>query len=154
MFPSLNEYLQEWNELTIRTFDAIKLILVEDLKIFENPFLAKSHNLSEDIPGLQKELINLHYDKFHRQLYSTASLEEFWTSVKKDKTIITAKAMTILLPFTTTYLCEQGFSVLTVIKTKVRKRLDPGHDMHIALSKIEPCIEDIMKEKLQFHQSH
>jgi len=26
--------------------------------------------------------------------------------------------------------------------------------LRIALSKTEPCIEDIMKEKFQFHQSH
>jgi len=53
--------------------------------------------------------------------------------------------MTFLLPFATTYLCEQGFWALTVIKTKARNRLDPGNDVRIALSKIEPCIEDIMK---------
>jgi len=41
-----------------------------------------------------------------------------------------------------------------VIKTKARNRLDPGNDVRIALSKIEPCIEDIMKGKFQFHQSH
>jgi len=41
-----------------------------------------------------------------------------------------------------------------VIKTKVCNRLDPDDDMHFALSKIVPCIEDIMKEEFQFHQSH
>jgi len=62
--------------------------------------------------------------------------------------------MTFLLPFAITYLCEQGFWALMVIKTKARNRLDPGNDVRIALSKIEPCIEDIMKGKFQFHQSH
>jgi len=58
------------------------------------------------------------------------------------------------LIFAITYLCEQGFSALTVVKTKARNHLDPGDDLRIALSKTEPCIEDIMKEKFQFHQSH
>ena len=62
--------------------------------------------------------------------------------------------MTFLLPFATAFLCKQGFSALTVIKTKACNRLDPGGDMRIALTKLEPSIEDIMKEKFQFYQSH
>jgi len=45
-----------------------------------------------------------------------------------------------LLPFTTAHPCEQGFLELMVIKTKAPNPLDPGHDLHIALSKIEPCV--------------
>ena len=112
-----------------------------------NPFLAKVDNLSEDVAGLQEELIDLHRDQFHRQLLSTASLGKFWTSVKKEKPIIGYKAMTFLLPFLITYLCEQGFSALTVVKTKAHNRLSPGNDLRVALSKIEPCTEEIMKGK-------
>jgi len=43
---------------------------------------------------------------------------------------------------------------LTVIKTKAHNSLNPGDNVRIALSKIEPCIEDIMKRKFQFHQSY
>ena len=100
-----------------------------------NPFLAKVDNLSDDA-GLQEELIDLHHDQFHRQLLSTASLGEFWTSVKKEKPIISNEAMTFLLPFSTKYLCEQGFSALTVVKTKARNRLSPCNDLRVALSKI------------------
>ena len=172
-FPSMNEYLEEWNQIAISRLDIIKPILMEHLEnlITEfdryipdrneasqwwvtNPFLAKVDNLSEDVAELQEELIDLHHDQFHRQLFSTASLGEFWTLVKKEKPIIGNEATTFLLPFATTYLCEQGFSALTVVKTKARNRLDPGDDLRIALSKTEPCIEDIMKEKFQFHQSH
>ena len=62
--------------------------------------------------------------------------------------------MTFLLPFFTTYLCEQGFSALMGIKTKARNRLSPGNDLHVALSKIKPCIEEIVKGKYQFYKSH
>ena len=61
--------------------------------------------------------------------------------------------MTFLLWFATTFLHKQGFSALTVIKTKARNRLHPVDDMRCALSKMELCIEGIMKEKLQFHES-
>ena len=172
-FPSMNEYLEEWNQIAISRYDVIKPSLMEHLKNLitefdrcipdrnlasqlwvRNPFLAKVDNLSEDVAGLQEELIDLHHDQFHRRLLSTASRGEFWTSVKKEKPMIGNEAMTFLLPFATTYLCEQGFSALTVIKTKARNRLDPGDDVRIALSKIEPCIENIMKGKCLFHQSY
>ena len=119
-----------------------------------NPFLAKVDNLSENVAGLQEELFDLHHGQFHRKLLSTGSLGEFWTSVKKDKPIIGNEAMTFLLPFSTTYLCEQEFSALTVAKTKARNRLSPGNDLRVALSKIEPCVEEIMKGRYQFHQLH
>ena len=112
-----------------------------------NSFLFKVDNLSKDVVGLQEELIGLHHDQFHRQLLSTASLGEFWISVKKEKPIIADEAMTFLFPFSTTYLSKQGFSALTDVKTKARNRLSPDTDLRVARSKIEPCIEDIMKGK-------
>ena len=60
---------------------------------------------------------------------------------------LTNEAMTFLLPFSTTYLCEQGFSALTLVKTKARNRLSPGSDLRVALSKIDPWIEEIVKGK-------
>ena len=59
--------------------------------------------------------------------------------------------MTFLHPFSATYLCKQGFSALTVVQTKASDRLSPGNDLPIVLSKIEPCLEVIMKGKYHFH---
>ena len=164
---------EEWNQTDSSRFDVIKPILVEhfenlitefdryllDINLkaqlwVRNPFLAKVDNLLEDGAGLQEELIDLHHDQFQQQLFSTASLGKFWTSVKKEKPMIGYTAMTFLLPFSITYLHEHGFSGLAVIKTMVRNRVGFGYDLHIALSKIEPFIEEIMQGKYQFHQSH
>ena len=101
-FPSMNEYLEEWNQTDSSRFDVIKRILVEHLENLitefdrylpdinleahlwvRNPFLAKADKLSEDVAGLQEELIDLHHDQFHRQLLSTASLGEFWPQLKR-----------------------------------------------------------------------
>ena len=73
-----------------------------------------------------------------------------WSKKKR----IGNEVMTFMLPFATTYLCEQGFLALTVINIKARNRLDPVHNMRITLNKIEPYIEVIMKKKLQFRQSY
>ena len=93
-FPSLNEYLKEWNQTDRSRFDVIKpILIVEHLKnlftefdrylsdinleaqlCVKNSSLAKVYNLSEDVAELQEELIDLHHDQCHRQLLLTASL--------------------------------------------------------------------------------
>uniref|UniRef100_A0A8C4QEF0 DUF4371 domain-containing protein n=1 Tax=Eptatretus burgeri TaxID=7764 RepID=A0A8C4QEF0_EPTBU len=125
-----------------------------------NDVFASVNELNTSMQGRDQNIIMLsdklsqHRDEFHLQLYAKASLGEFWTAVKKEKPIIASEVMNVLLPFATTYLCEQGFSALTVIKTKACNRLDPGQDMRIALSKMELRIEDIMQTKQQLHLTH
>ena len=53
-------------ENLIRAFDCYvpNLNLEAQLGV-RNPFLAKVDNLSEDVAGLQEELIDLHRDQFH-----------------------------------------------------------------------------------------
>ena len=79
-FPSMNEYLEEWNQTDSSRFDVIKPILVKHLEHLitefhrylpdihleaqqwvRNPFLSKVDNLSEDVAGLQEELIDLRH---------------------------------------------------------------------------------------------
>ncbi|XP_076056357.1 protein FAM200A-like [Oratosquilla oratoria] len=119
-----------------------------------NPFEARVGDVSEDIQGLQEELLELKNEAIFRQLHGEVTLGIFWTQVKQEKRVIGAEAMKVLLPFSTTYLCEQGFSALTAIKTKTRNKLEPVHDLRLALSKVEPQLEKIMQDRLQFHRSH
>ncbi len=62
-------------------------------------------------------------------------------------------SVSLLLPFTTTYMCETGFSVLTKMKTKERNKLNASPDMRVALSSYEPAWDQIMQNK-QAHPSH
>ena len=64
------------------------------------------------------------------------------------------KAVNILLPLSTTYLCETGFSKLNNIKSEKRERLlIVEEDMRVTLSKIRPDIVKICTS-LQVYQSH
>jgi hypothetical protein len=63
-------------------------------------------------------------------------------------------ALRHLVVFSTTYLCEEGFSNLLLIKNKQRNRLDATNDMRIALSStISPRISQLV-DKMQAQKSH
>jgi hypothetical protein len=51
------------------------------------------------------------------------SPDVFWISIRKEYPVISAKAVNILLQFSTSYLYEQAFSCLTNIKSKERNCL-------------------------------
>ncbi len=103
-FPSLSEYLERFEEFD---FNTIKSILVEHLQSliseFEryipdedlssqhwvrNPFEADVEELSENIQGLQENLIELKNEEMWRRLHGRVSLGVFWTQVKQEKPII------------------------------------------------------------------
>ena len=58
-----------------------------------------------------------------------------------------------LLPFSSTYLCESGFSTMLNIKSKNRNRLDLEVDMRCSLSMTRPRIRNLVTLK-QLHPSH
>ncbi|XP_060864312.1 protein FAM200B-like [Metopolophium dirhodum] len=64
------------------------------------------------------EKLNLWKLKIIKLKFKKITLNKFWIYVSKEYPEISIKALTILLPFSTSYLCEQGFSALTNIKNK------------------------------------
>jgi hypothetical protein len=55
--------------------------------------------------------------------------------VREEYPIVAERAIKILLPFSTPYMCELGFSTLTAIKTAKRGRLrSVDTEMRVALS--------------------
>ncbi|XP_045109696.1 SCAN domain-containing protein 3-like [Portunus trituberculatus] len=171
-FPSLNILLENENYSLSQVQDTIvqhmsKLVTEFDHYIPENaqkyswirnPFNIEAEDLPEEISNinnLQEQLIEiqsdeaLHYD-FKRQ---HESLSSFWIKVYKEKTILGGEAMKALLPFATTYLCEAGFSALTVTKTKYRNRLQPEDDLRCSLTSKSPRFEELVNT-LQCQGSH
>jgi len=58
-----------------------------------------------------------------------------------------SEAITILLPFATTYLFGTGFSVYTDTNVKYKNRLSVEPDLRIQLSKIEQDIAKLSKHE-------
>ena len=110
--------------------------------------------VGEDIPGFQEELIELQENQVQKQRFENLPCSEFWAQLK-DKPVMSREAEKAIIPFPTTYLCEQGFSALVAIKTKSRNRLDPQHDLRCSLTiNIKPNLEKLVRNMKEHHGTH
>jgi len=96
-------------------------------------------------------LIDLTSDSAIKKKFATKkSLSDFWCQLKDEFKVLSDKAKIILLPFSTTYLCESGFSTYVSTKRKYRSRLNAEPEIRLKLSQIQPDIATLYKSK----QSH
>jgi hypothetical protein len=102
-FPSLSSEMYDW---------------------VRNPFVEFSPN-SQNLLSLQEEeqLTELQCDRTLMIKFSEVSPDVFCIAIRKVYPVISAKAVNMLLQFSTSYLCERAFSCLTNIKSKERNRL-------------------------------
>ena len=63
------------------------------------------------------------------------------------------KALSTLIPFATTYLCESEFSNLLSIKTKPKNRLNAQANIRIAISNTIPRFKNVLCNKYK-QKSH
>jgi len=82
--------------------------------------------------------------KNNEKKMSKVTLAHCWLSVETEFPHLAKKAVKVLIAFTSTYLCEWGFSALTLIKSKCQSRLQPEYDLRLFL-----CAS-----KTQTHCSH
>ena len=118
-------------------------VSTENYKWVRNPFLPLDTqcilNLKEE-----EELIGIRNDGNIKLLHREMPLDEFWIKIQNEYPNIGEKALAILLQFSTTYLCETAFSILTNLKTRKRERLlVVEKEMRVALSNVRPNIERI-----------
>ena len=135
-----------------------------------NPFTFDLNSM-DDENGQKDSLIDLKSKAMLQQAFYSQNLDEFWCSqlgicatassyVKSYFNFIiffliesypdlAKRALSFIIPFATTYLCEAGFSALVNVKTKQRNRLCASHDMRIALSNITPRLSQIIDGKQQ-----
>ena len=85
------------------------------LDFVQNPFTFSVEKASDEC---QDEFLDLVNDLSAKQVYHEKLLTELWIEMKNSYSKITEKALHILIPFVSTYLCEAGFSTLLQIKTK------------------------------------
>jgi len=97
-----------------------------DIKKFDwvrNPFLIRNTSVFDLTLNEEEELILLSNNRDLILKHSKESINSFWINIRCDYSMIAKKALNILLQFSTSYLCEYGFSALTNIKSKKRSKL-------------------------------
>jgi len=118
----------------------------------KNPFVIREK--PQSLSGQEYEkLIDMTSDSLLKLKFENQPVAEFWCSLKQEYPELTKKAILVLLPFVSTYLCETGFSSYIFTKNKYRNRLNAEPDIRLQLSSIKPNIKEICKNKIH-HLSH
>jgi hypothetical protein len=170
MFQYTKEFIDE-NELSL---SIIKDIIVGHLSALETQFkqyFCNEFNISnyewilqpfnincETLQHLeikaQKEFAEMSTDSTLKLTFSKQTVDNFWLSIKNEYPLLSSKAIDVILPFATTYLCESAFSTLLYLKSKYRNRIrNIDEIMRPALCKIEPRFSLLCSNK-QAHPSH
>ena len=91
---------------------------------------------------IRENLSEVKSNKTLRLKFSEVQLDAFWISIRDDYKLIFDAAIEILLQFCTTYMCEQSFSSLLVIKNDKQSCIkNVDGELRVAFSRIEPNIE-------------
>ncbi|CAG9790709.1 unnamed protein product [Diatraea saccharalis] len=115
-----------------------------------NPFVVEVLQLPEEV---QEEFLEMKADSTMKDDFHLLTLEKFWIKRFVVNPKVASLALKILIPFSSTYLCEAGFSALVLIKTKQRNTLAVDSDLTIALAKTEPKIDQLV-QSMQAQVSH
>ena len=117
-----------------------------------NPFVNKPVELSMSVEQ-EAKLLEIKIDGDLKYMFEKKTLTEFWMKVMAEYPAIATTALKCLLPFPTSYLCEVGFSAMTVTKTKHRSKLEISDTLRVSLSPITPRWNRLIAEK-QAQGSH
>ena len=98
---------------------------------------------------MKEELIDLKVCHTMKILFESESLETFWCCAHKSFSSLAKRALQVLTPFSTTWLCESVFLSLLYIKSKYRNSINPENDLRVALTKKEPRFEMLLQNRKQ-----
>ncbi|KAG7156439.1 Zinc finger BED domain-containing protein 5-like 8, partial [Homarus americanus] len=124
----------------------------KERKLVRNPF-SGTLDIAVIPDDGQHEFLDLRNESAVRDLYEEKYLTVFWCSMYQSYPKVSEIALRVILSFSTTYLCESGFSILLQLKNKIRNRLHVDPDMRGALSVTQPRINRLTERK-QCHPSH
>ncbi|KAL4091589.1 hypothetical protein QTP88_026255 [Uroleucon formosanum] len=145
---NLKEHLGRLREKMSKYFDPTKDIR-KNCNWVINPFVQSDQNILSLTN--EEKLIELSADvDLHKIFRSNKNIGQFWIKVQNEYPSLAEEALKLLIPFSTSYLCENGFSTLTTIINKTRNRLEISSAMRISLTKsIKPRIDEIISHQQQ-----
>ncbi|XP_025202808.1 zinc finger BED domain-containing protein 5-like, partial [Melanaphis sacchari] len=110
------------------------------------PFSVDESVFSDIEIEAKAQFLELREDNTQKIDFKNTQLATFWRKIG-EYPLLSDKVLKILIPFSTTYRCESGFSTMVTMKTKSRNRLNLEHDIRCALAETEPNIKQIVRNK-------
>ena len=101
---------------------------IKDHYWVQNPFRV-TEKPSDFHAAAYEKLIEMTSDTEVKTKFEKLFLDVFWDYINKEYPDISKQAIKILLPFSTTYLYDSGFSRYTSTKTKYRSKLDTAEEV-------------------------
>ncbi|XP_064109642.1 general transcription factor II-I repeat domain-containing protein 2B-like [Macrobrachium nipponense] len=125
------------------------------IEVFASPLSVDVTEIPEDI---QMEIIELQCNDELRKKFDDSSVYQFY---KKHVSVtvypkLSAHARKIMAVFDSTYVCEQLFSKMNLVKDKYRSVLTDEHlecALRVATSSIQPDIDELVSQ-MQHQPSH
>lgn len=163
-FSTLHEFLTTANDILpdsifqsfLKHFTDLKKSFREYFPIPDNSKLWIKNPFSVDFSEIsclsaleENQLIDISCDSALQLVFKNISLFEFWLSARKQYPVISERAIKVLIPFSTSYLCEKAFSTLVYTKNKYRNKLDVEPDLRIQLCSFDPNINNLVAKKQQ-----
>ena len=117
-----------------------------------NPF-SPAMDIATVPEKVQDELLGLSNDSASHEMFVEKSLSQFWCTMLQSYPKVSTEALSIIMPFASTYPSETGFSALVHIQSKARNQLNIEDDMRLAISKTQPHISKLASD-IQQQKSH
>ncbi|XP_003368665.1 zinc finger protein, partial [Trichinella spiralis] len=112
-----------------------------------NELFSDKFNVEDLSHDLQEEAIELQFNNLAKDSFESMPLENFWVKLQAEYPKISSQSLRILVPFSSTYLCETGFSALMTLNTQHRNRLNVESDLRCTLSPTPPRIDNLVANK-------
>ncbi|NP_001272816.1 zinc finger MYM-type protein 6 isoform b [Mus musculus] len=160
MFPLFSEFLDS-SDVSVKNIASIIFEHLEGLsQIFHacyppeedlrsgnlwltDPFATyHSNNLTD---SEEEKLAVLSADTGFQSVHKSMSVTQFWVNAKTSYPKLHEKALKLLLPFSSTCLCDATFSALTASKQRDLRTCGPT--LRLAVTSLVPRIEKLAKEK-------
>lgn len=146
---SRNLFIEHLDGLVLHFSNYFKDLDFSKFLWVQNPFIDNEDDEFELTTIEKEKLIELSCDSLLKQKFQNETLIQFWINLSGEYESLYCKAMQVLLPFVTSYLCETGFSALAAMKTKYRARLEVEKEIRVAISTLPPRFDKLCANKQQ-----
>nr|CAI5848128.1 unnamed protein product [Callosobruchus analis] len=119
-------------------------------RLTRNRFIMNVLQLSNNI---QEEFLDFKADSTAKDDFQLLTFEQLWLKRYKINSCVAEGPPKTLVQFSSTYLCQAGFSAIVSIRTKQQNRRNTENDLRVALSSTQPRMDLIVKNKQSFHVS-